>query len=191
MVEELGEDEAKAILLNFSCPYNTDVERFLHRTAIEFARQRLSVTYLVFASYKAELRLIGYFTLSNKIISISQKVLSNSQRKRYGKFGIYEKDLKRYLISAPLIAQLSKNYTNELNRLISGDELLKMAYDKVSEAQSLIGGRIVYLECQDTKRLVEFYTRNGFVAFGHRKLDPDEIDLIPGEYLIQMLKYLH
>lgn len=38
--------------------------------------------------------------------------------------------------------------------------------------------------------LKEFYSSNGFVNFGKRKLENDEIDKFEGEYLIQMLKYL-
>ncbi len=190
MLEKLGEDKVKHILLNFSCPLNRDVEHFLQKVAIEFAKQRLAVTYLIYTSYQSEITLIGYFALSNKPFVISQKVLSKEKRKRYGKFGVLEKDLKRYWISAPLIGQLSKNFTEGVNKLITGDELLKLACDKVSEAQTLIGGRIVYLESEHCKKLMDFYERNGFVEFGKRKLDPDEVDIISGKYLIQMLKYL-
>ncbi len=54
----------------------------------------------------------------------------------------------------------------------------------------MIGGRMVFLECQNDGKLIEFYERNGFIAFGERLLDPDEMDLIPGESLVQMVKYL-
>lgn len=39
MIEELGEGEAKRILSVFSCPLNPDVEFFLAKKAIEFAKQ--------------------------------------------------------------------------------------------------------------------------------------------------------
>jgi len=102
----------------------------------------------------------------------------------------FDPEFKRYTLAAPLIAQLGKNYYNGYNKLISGDELLKMACDKVSESQRIIGGKIVYLECEDKVKLIEFYSSNGFVAFGKRKLDRDETEVMQGEYLIQMLKYL-
>ncbi len=190
MLDELGEDKVKSILLNFSCPLNRDVEHFLHEVALEFAKQRLAVTYLVFTSYKSEVTLVGYFSLINKPFVVSQKILSKSKRKRYGKYGVLDKDLKRYWISAPLIGQLSKNFNNGVNKLITGDELIKMACDKVLEAQRLIGGRITYLECEHCEKLMDFYERNGFVEFGRRELELDEVDYLSGQYLIQMLKYL-
>ncbi len=74
--------------------------------------------------------------------------------------------------------------------MITGDELLQIACDKVIEVHGIIGGRIVFLECQDNEKIINFYERNGFKAYGKRKLDQDEIPFFPGEYLIQMLKYL-
>lgn len=190
MINELGEDRLNTILLNFSCPSNKDVEHFLHHTSIEFAKQRLSITYLLFASYKNNPSLIGYFTLGSKTMLVPKDVLSKNLQKRITKFGVFNSDLKRYLISSPLIAQLSKNFNNGLDKLITGDELLKIACDKVSEAHSIIGGRIVYLECEDRVVITNFYERNGFVKFGKRLLDQDELDFIHGNYLVQMLKYL-
>lgn len=190
MIAELGEDRVKTILLSFSSPNNKDVEHFLHHKAIEFAKQRLSITYLLFASYKKEPALIGYFTLSAKTIMVPKKVLNTTLQKRISRFGPYNSDLKRYLINAPLIAQLSKNYSDNLSNLITGNELLKIACNKVSEAHGIIGGRVVYLECEDKEQLIEFYKRNGFVEFGKRTLDLDEVDFFPSKHLIQMLKYL-
>ena len=89
-----------------------------------------------------------------------------------------------------MIGQLSKNFKDGNDTLISGAELLQMAIDKVKQVQYMIGGKFVYLECEDKERLLEFYTTNGFVSFGKRMLDKDEIN-INGKYLIQMLRYLH
>ncbi len=190
MIDELGEDRVSTILLRFSCPINKDVEYFIHRKAAEFAKQGLAVTYLLFTSYKKEMALIGYFALAHKTMFVHKKALSKSKLKRIGKFGTLNKDLKCYLISTPLIGQLAKNFTDGLNKMISGDELLKMACDKVSEAHSIIGGKVVYLECEDKDKVIEFYNRNGFVKFGERKLDKDELGKISGEHLVQMFKYL-
>ena len=69
--------------------------------------------------------------------------------------------------------------------------LLSYACDTVKQAQALLGGKIVYLECEDKVRLLEFYRNNGFVDFGKRELEVDEKDDMEGKYLIQLLKYLH
>ena len=65
-----------------------------------------------------------------------------------------------------------------------------MACDKVLQAQALLGGRFVYLECEPCVKLIDFYEKNGFVEFGRRYLEPDEADKFTNKYLIQMLKDL-
>ncbi len=74
--------------------------------------------------------------------------------------------------------------------MITGDEILKMACDKINEVQLIAGGSFVYIECEDVQKLKEFYLRNGFIEFGKRMLDNDERDDLSGDYLIQMVKYL-
>jgi hypothetical protein len=148
----------------------------------------------VFASYKKEWVLVGYFALANKNIRISAKVLgttSSTLRKRIAKFATFDAKLKAYFLSAPLIAQLAKNYTNNYNKLITGAELLDEACDKIAKIQFELGGRFAYLECEDKEKLTSFYSANGFYKFDERKLDADEADKMSGEYLIQMLKYIH
>lgn len=194
MIEELGEDAVKSVLSDFSCPLNHDVEFFLSKKAIEFAKNGWAQTHLVFASYKKEWVLVGYFALCNKYIKISTKYLgksSNTLRRRINKFATYDQELKAYLLSAPLIAQLGKNFTNGYNRLITGDELLNEACRRIGKIQMELGGRFAYLECEDKLKLREFYGRNGFCEFDIRYLDPDEVGKLEGEYLIQLLKYIH
>ena len=79
---------------------------------------------------------------------------------------------------------------NGLDSLITGDELLQMACEKVSRIQLDLGGRFAYLECEDKPRLMEFYASNGFCEFDRRPLDRDETN-IDGDYLVQMLDLLN
>lgn len=190
IIDQVGEAAAKAALSDFTCPMNQDVEYFLRHKAIEFAKQSIAITYLIYAQYKKENVLVAYFTLANKFVAIYKESLSASMRKKIAKFCHYDPAIKRYTLSAPLIGQLGKNYYRGYNNLITGDELLKIACDKVAESQKIIGGKIVYLECEDKYKLTGFYSSNGFVDFGKRKLDREETEVMQGEYLIQMLKYL-
>ena len=190
MIEELGEDAVKSILSDFSCPLNPDVEYFLSVKAIEFAKQGWAQTHLVFASFQKKPVLVGYFALANKTICVPGKNLSNGLKKRIAKFATYDNNVKSYILSAPLIAQLGKNFKNGYNKLITGDELLNEACDKISRIQFELGGRFAYLECEDKIKLTDFYSRNGFCNFDIRKLDKDETDKLSGEYLVQMLKFI-
>lgn len=180
----------KSGISSFSCPLNADVEYFLKNKAVEFAKRNLSVTYLVYSKHKGNNVLIGYFTLSNKFFTIKQGILSKTLQRKISYYGKRYPELKRYVVPAILIGQLGKNFLNNYDSLISGDELLKMACDKVADVQHSIGGKFVYLECEDNERLLDFYSSNGFVDFGKRTLDPDEVGKIKGIELLQMLKYL-
>ena len=93
------------------------------------------------------------------------------------------------ILSAHLIGQLGKNFSSGNNLLISGHELLNLALQKIYEAQKLIGGRIVYVECEDKEKLLSFYDKNDFQLVGKRMLDGDETDL-NGSYLMQLYRCL-
>ena len=190
MISEIGEDRVKAILSDFQCPLNKDVEFYIRDKAIVFAKQGWAATHLVFASYKDTLVLVGYFTLVTKVIMIYKANMSKTLQKKISKFSQPDVSMKRYIMSAPLIAQLGKNFNKGYDKLITGDELLKLACDKVKSIQTDVGGKFVYLECEDKPQLIDFYTSNGFVNFGKRNLDKDETDVMSGGYLVQMLRYL-
>ena len=189
-IDAVGDSEAKNQLASFLCPLNADVQEFLRIKAFEFSKQGITQTHLVFASYQNEPVLVGYYSLTNKVITVKKSTLSATSAKRIAKFGTFNEQSHCYIVPAPLIAQIGKNYANGYYKLISGDVLLSLACAKVKQVQLDVGGKIVYLECEDHPKLLEFYARNGFCNFGKRLLDKDERDLLSGEYLIQMMKYL-
>lgn len=192
MIDELGEDRVCTILSTFSCPKNEDVEYFLKRKAILFSKQGFSKTFLVFwcSNDKKEKYLVGYYTIANKAIQVEKKSVSKSTYKRVLKFQVASFSNDGCILPAILIGQLGKNYSEGNNTLIKGSELLQMAIDRIREIQSEIGGKFAYLECENKKKLIDFYTQNGFVLFGERKLDKDET-MIDGESLMQLLTYIH
>ncbi len=192
MIKELGNERetVKRIVSEFSCPLNKDVEFFLRSSAITFSEQGIANTHLVFASYKDEPVLVGYYTLCLKTIRVTRSSVSSNLRRRLNKFAAANPDTGEMYIVSPLIAQLGKNYTNGYNKLITGDELLSMALDRVREIQRISSGKTVYVECEDNPKLLEFYESNGFVTFNKRILEKDETDVMNGQYLMQLLRYL-
>lgn len=191
MLKQAGEERTDHILSSFSSPLNSDVEFFLKTKAIFFDKQSISRTHLVFTSYCNQVVLVGYFTLASKDFTIPAKNISSNLKNKIKKFGNYDCETKSYKISAPLIAQLSKNFADGYNELITGDELLKMACNMVSEIQMIIGGRIVYVECEDNVKLRDFYETNGFVVFNERQLDAGSKENMGVDYLLQLLRYLN
>ena len=187
----LGENRTKEILKEFKCDLNKDVEYFLKEKAIEFSKQDISRTFLVMSSYQGNDVIVGYFAIANKATIVKKFILSNTKRKRILRYGEYNSEIKGYNIALPLIGQLGKNYNNDYNKLITGDILLKLACNKIKEIQNIIGGRYVFLECEDNEKLKEFYELNGFECFGKRNLEKDERDKSSGDYLLQMLRDLN
>lgn len=189
MIEVRGEAVMKTELSRFSCPLNPDIEYFIKTKAIEFDKHGFAATHLVYHSYRSEPVLVGYYALANKSVSIKRSSISSKWRSRLNRFASYDPETKQYQISLPLIGQIGKNYTNEYNTLITGDQLLSFACGKIRDAQRIMGGRMVYLECEDKPELLAFYERNGFYEFGRRNLDKDEIGHETSRYLIQLIKY--
>ena len=106
---ELGEDELLQILSEFSCPLNPDVERFLKYSSIEFTKKNQSVTYLVFSV--ADGKLLGYFTLALKPLAVRGETVSNTVKRKLLRVSELDKKSDTYTMSAYLIAQLGKNYS--------------------------------------------------------------------------------
>lgn len=127
-----------------------------------------------------EPELLGYFALTNKIADVPVAALSKSYQKKIAKFGVLTPE-GSYMVPMPLIAQLGKNYNESVRESISGTELLSVACDKVMGIQSELGGRCVYLECEDTEFLASFYYENGFRRFSPNNLEPGQ--------LVRMIKY--
>lgn len=185
-----GEFKTKEILKNYKCEMNTDVEYFLKEKAIEFSKQDISRTFLVMSEYKEKYVIAGYFAIANKSTTIKKFILSNTKRKKILKYAEYDNDIKGYNIALPLIGQLGKNYHNGYDKLITGDILLKFACSKIKETQDILGGRYVFLECEDNEKLRDFYESNGFEYFGKRNLEKDELENTKSAYLLQMLRDL-
>ena len=96
------------------------------------------------------------------------------------KFAQFEPNSKQYFVPVPLIAQLGKN--DQYSELISGEQLLTLACNRVKQAQKIIGGKMVYIECASNPKLHSFYYVNGFTEFGQREVSGS----LP---LVQIVKY--
>lgn len=192
MLEELGKDRVETILSDFSCPQNEDVEYFLKRKAILFSQQGFAKTFLVFwcSADETERYLIGYYSIASKVIEVERNSVSKRTYSKLLQFDVTSFTEEGCMVPAILIGQLGKKFTDGNNTLISGDELLKMAVDRIHDIQYELGGKFTYVECENKEKLIRFYQNNGFVLFGKRKLDKDET-MIQGKELMQLLKYIH
>lgn len=158
---------------DFSCPLNAEVQDFLRKKAVHSLHLGASMTYLVYNNKTS--CLLGYFTLVLKSFSIEKGKLSKTKCRLIERFADVDKD--RYTAAVYLIAQIGKNFALDDEERISGDELLKLAFEKLYSARELVGGKLVLVE-RDMKspELVKFYTRWNFQSWNARHDDKDGVD---------------
>jgi len=177
MLKAIGEEELLRLLSDFSCPLNTEVEDFVRKKAIDFAKRKLSITYLVMKKIDEEKNVIvGIYTLSHKAIEITNANISNTTRKKLLRYAALDKDTDKYNISAFLIAQFGKNNAIPEECSITGNELMDLTFELLKHVQYCVGGGVVYLDCEDVEKVLEFYQNdcNRFKIFGERKSEIED-----------------
>ena len=155
MMELIGEDGVKQILSDFSCPLNMEIENFVHNNAIDFAKRKMSVTFLVFNENGM---LSGIFALTHKAIEISAEGMSGAARKKLGRYAYLDEQSQSYTVSAFLIGQFGKNYKDGVDYGIDGNALMNSAISKLISVQHEVGGGVVYLDCEEKEPLIQFYS---------------------------------
>ena len=183
--EEAGEPALLELLSGFSCPKNPDVERFLKKSAIEFTKKNQSVTYLVVSA--EDVRLLGYFTLALKPLTVRGETVSNTVKRKLLRISELDEKSDTYTMSAYLVAQLGKNFSESEGKDITGEELLKLAWDKIKEIQYLGGGMVTFLEAENEEKLLAFYRGNRFSQFDTRQTASDANE---SHELVQLLRLL-
>ena len=72
-------------------------------------------------------------------------------------------------MSAYLIAQFGKNFKENTNKIITGQELMELAKCKIRELQYMLGGMVIFLEAEANEKLLDFYIKqNDFKIFDTR-----------------------
>lgn len=182
---ELGEDDLRQVLSEFSCEKNPDVEKFIKEQSIEFAKKQQSVTYLVFST--DDVQLLGYFAITIKPITVNEEPFSNTVKRKLARVSELNEQNHTYNLAAYLIAQLGKNYHSGANERITGKELLGLALKQIQQLQYLAGGMVVFVETLNEEKLLSFYRDKGFQQFDSRLSASSSSE--PHE-LIQLLKIL-
>ena len=183
--EKVGEPELMRMISDFSCPKNPDVERFLKKSSVDFTRKNQSVTYLVLDMEDGAL--VGYFTIALKPLTVRDETVSNTAKRKIKRISEFDEQTSSYTMSAYLIAQIGKNYTNNVCKRITGAELLELAWSVIEDMQYMGGGMVVFLEANNEERLLSFYQDNKFRQFDTRLMASDADN---SHELIQLLRIL-
>ena len=99
--------------------------------------------------------------------------MSQSTKKKIERYSKYNEESGTYIVPAFLLAQFGKNSSYSKAEKLTGNQLMDFVHEVVSSIQYMIGGGILYLECEDNPFLLDFYqnTHNCFHLFGERKSD--------------------
>ena len=165
LLNEYEEIDINEMLKNFRSIKNSgtknDIEIFLHEKAIKFEKSSISSTYVVFSE---DNEILGYFTIANRSLVIPKEnfgILSKTQQKKLGYSAAILKN-GDLMTSSFLLGQLGKNYSDDIENLITGRELLTFAYDLFLKIKELINVKYIWLECQNEPKLISFYQNFGF-----------------------------
>lgn len=172
---EMEKDGVKTVL-------NPDIEHFLNDNAIQFAKMKTAVTYLVMDEDDGAL--LGYFTLAHKPLKVAADGISRNISDHLKRFSKLDENSNTYTISAFLLAQFGKNYAVENGTRISGTELMDIALEQLRDVQNRIGGAVVYLDSEADAGLIRFYEGQRFKLFGERISEND------GKRYLQYLRFV-
>ncbi|MBR5966906.1 MAG: hypothetical protein IK015_12405 [Treponema sp.] len=155
-----GERSFESVASSFKSK-NEDVELFFKKKSVQATKLSTAATYLVSSYIDKKFDLLGYFTLATKMLTLKKASLSKTEQNAISRFGYFDKESKSYKLPAILIAQFSRNFSDESSS-ISGDELMNVALEKVRDILRSTSGKTVFLECDQEEWLIDFYIKNGF-----------------------------
>ena len=162
--ENVREEDIRSILSDFSCSINPEVDDFIHEKAIDFAKRKTAITYLL---YNEDNNLSGFFAVTHKSITIQESFLNKREQKKLKQYAVLEDG--KYVVSAFLVAQLSRNFQASDKHIVGGAELLRCCIEVIKKIQHMVGGRIIILECEKNNlKLEEFYRQNSFHDYDSR-----------------------
>ena len=145
---------------------NSDVEHFFREKAVQATKLNTAATYLVISYEDKKFDLLGYFTLATKMLTLKQSSLSKTECKAISRFGYFDEDSQSYKLPAVLIAQFSRNF-NENSESMSGTDLMDIALDRIKDILHSTSGKAVFLECEQSKKIIDFYIKKNFQPLGN------------------------
>lgn len=169
LIEVSGEDAVRRELSTFSCPGNSEIESFLKNSAIEFAKQKLSVTYIV--RDEEDGSFLAYFTLGIKAVEVRKGSVSKSLEKRIRKYALYYETNSTYILASYLLAHFGKNYAVEHGTRIGGISLMDQVELIVHNIQHMIGVGLIYLDVEKNNEKAKdlYINRCNFTQFRERR----------------------
>lgn len=149
-------------LLEFKCTKDEDIQEFLRTKSLEYEKRGWCSTYILVNEEKLKhegiIFIVGYFTLSNKVIRLSDSISQTRRKRLYN--GLKKMDNHMHFI---LIGQLGK-YIDEkgLCGEISALEMLNRAFEVIYQVKERITCNCVLIECKEEPKIRKIYEDYGF-----------------------------
>ena len=157
---KVSEEKTQHFLCSFLCEKNKQLEVFLHNKSIDHTKRNMGKTFLLVESGEDnEEKILGYFTLLNKVFDFAPNVSNTTRHKITG-------NRLSNSFSTILIGNIAKNENAVVGGVhpISGKTLLDIAISKCKTVKQTIGLRIVAVEYEDNEKLNKFYSEYGFLV---------------------------
>ena len=151
LISELGEKKVSEMLSSFDSGVN-DMDSFIRYHAISYHKSNVNRVYVIFKDRTPA----AYFSIAVTSILIDKGTGMDEELRRT--FNIVFGQAK----GGYIIGHIAKTKGAEKGMI---DLIIPMALSAILEAQKVVGGNIVCLDC-DSKVLEKKYAAHGFVAFG-------------------------
>lgn len=157
--EKLDKDMIQCALSSF-CPVkdHEDIKHFLDKAAIPQEEQKISRTYLWFDEESLavkQIKILGFFAIALKVFRFSEEI-PTKKRQRITKNSNQETN---QFAPAFLIGQVSRSIDTQKG---VGIILVREALSRIKEAQNIVGGNFVYLDCHNETKIIDNYMKSGF-----------------------------
>ncbi|WP_318786103.1 hypothetical protein [Methanimicrococcus hacksteinii] len=103
-------------------------------------------------------KVLGFFSLSGKTMHVQDDLYSKKLISRFSRISVHKVDY----VETYLVGHLSKNYFNNYNSEISGNDILLRTIQIIKEANSLVGVNVIRIDCIENEKIIRFYQAHGF-----------------------------
>ena len=171
---KLDKDTIQCALSSF-CPVkdHEDIKKFLNKAAITQEEQKISRTYLWLDKESLaveKINVLGFFAIALKVFRFSENI-SAKKRQRLTK---NSNETTNQFAPAFLIGQVSRSI--ETSKGV-GIKLVNEALSRIKEAQNIIGGNFVYLDCHNEQKIIDNYRKSGFKILQDKQDNSGDIQM--------------
>ncbi|NQL65232.1 hypothetical protein HO447_00985 [Streptococcus suis] len=159
--QKIREEFSTIVSNQVSFGKNYDMLEYLKNEAITTELTHKSRNFIIIDQEVSEekFEILGFFTLTLKIVNV--QTLDDITRKSFVLSGKNANHLE--YLPGLLIAQFGKNL--HFNK-ITGREVMELVVEKIQLAQSILGGKMVYLDSINDEKVISFYKSFGFIEYG-------------------------